>query len=743
MADDKTTNPSALNYLFDLTGKAMAPTMPGAAALFDLIGRKLPPNQEKNVGRALFGQGLMMGWGDEAEAWLRSKISGSEGYPAELKKIHSEYGQFASDYPKTQSALEFGGGAIPAVVSLAAAPATGGATSVGAAPAAGALGRLANFALTNPYARGAVTGATAGGISGAGAAQPGERVSGAIGGAELGTALGATIPAVFRGGVGAYNWLRSKLAPTEEFVTQQAARNVNEALADAGLTPAQAALIVESDRAQNIPSTLANVSIPTVSLAETVANRGGKSPRVISQKLSSLQDDARERVLERARTDISSGDYFNDKEQLIRDMRKKAKTLYDDAYFDPQGNARVVDDPDVQYILTHPRFREAYQRGKAIAKTDAMLAKIDGEDPSRYVLPEIYDSVPTGQFDPITNAPIMTERLRDSLPTVQTLDYVKRGLDEIIDSAYTGSSSVGKGEAGGLKGLRDRMTAAIDKNVPEYKQARASYAGDAEVKNAMDLGYEQFRSMAPEEVFNFMKDASPAEAEAFRSGVVRNLYDVIMTPAANVNAGRILSAPRTLKKLQAIFPDQAQFDLFKAAMMRENQLYQETGTILGNSRTAPRLAAKERFEEEPAVGEAVAGALTGSPTSGLMGMINTAMRRGRKFSDEKATKVAELLMSSDPHEVAAAVQVLENQASMDVPKELLASGAELGATSGTMAALPIAPLPPEKKIDLESALAEEEKRSEAELPQISLEDLLKEEEEKNKGKNIPGDSMNR
>jgi len=53
--------------------------------------------------RAALGQGLMMGWGDEAEAWLKSKI-GDGSYEQNLAKIHDEYGQYTKENPWTSGA---------------------------------------------------------------------------------------------------------------------------------------------------------------------------------------------------------------------------------------------------------------------------------------------------------------------------------------------------------------------------------------------------------------------------------------------------------------------------------------------------------------------------------------------------------------------------------------------------------------------------------------------------------------
>ena len=65
--------------------------------------------------RAAVGQGLMMGWGDEAEAGIESYLQNKD-YESALKRIQSEYGKYAAENPKLSTALEFAGGALPAVI---------------------------------------------------------------------------------------------------------------------------------------------------------------------------------------------------------------------------------------------------------------------------------------------------------------------------------------------------------------------------------------------------------------------------------------------------------------------------------------------------------------------------------------------------------------------------------------------------------------------------------------------------
>ena len=63
--------------------------------------------------RAVIGQGLGMGWGDEAEAWLRSKLANSKGYEAELKTYDEEIdGLVARQQTEMQDKRAYGFGPV-------------------------------------------------------------------------------------------------------------------------------------------------------------------------------------------------------------------------------------------------------------------------------------------------------------------------------------------------------------------------------------------------------------------------------------------------------------------------------------------------------------------------------------------------------------------------------------------------------------------------------------------------------
>jgi len=630
--------------------------------------------------RAVIGQGLGMGWGDEAEAWLRSKLAGSSGYETELAKINQEYAQYSKENPFVAPALEFGGGAAPALAAMLTAPATGGAT---APVAASALARLA----ANPYVRGAVTGGVTGAISGAGSAKPGERGEGAATGTVVGTTVGTVAPAAIRGTGAAAKWLRDRLAPSEASVTKTATGKVSRAINESGMTPQQIEQKVVQDRARNIPSTIANADPALVDLAETVAQRSGPSGRLVEKKLGEQTAGSRERTYAQTRNAMQPGNFYADEQKMVKELRKQADTLYDKAY--AFGD---VDDPRIIDALKNPRFQEFWGKARSIADTEAQAAKLRGEDPSKFALPEIYK--PSGKFDAAGNEILELTKL----PDVRTLDYIKRGIDATIESGYTSAKGMSSAEANALKQLRNVYVGAIDEatgglNSP-YLKARQAYSGDMEVLEAMRSGMKDFNKLDHEQVIDMISKMGVAEKDAFRTGVVRDLYSKIMDPSGNINAAqRVIGSPEMQAKLQPLFDSPAKFDMFKSALEREAQLFQQSNRILGGAATGRRTQARERFEEGSGVGAAVADAVSGGFWGSLTNMAGR-LARSATMTDEVAEKVGKLLMSSDPHEVAAAVKLIEQYNVKATAGAARLGKGETGAIMGTMAAFPPSPTDP-------------------------------------------------
>lgn len=609
--------------------------------------------------RAALGQGLGMGWGDEGEAWLRSKLGGVP-YEQALKQIRQEYAQYSKDYPITSTAAEFAGGVAPAV-GMMFVP---GAQAAGAAKLGGStMGALAKLA---------ALGGTTGAVSGAGSAEEGQRGSGAFSGGVLGAGLGAAIPVGMRSATGASRWLRDRLAPSEASISRRAGEKMTQAMRESDLTPQQIEQMMAKDRSMGVPGVVANVDNAMADLAEAVAQRTGKGTRKVEKTLAQQKTGARERTYQQVQKGLNPGNYYADEERLVKELRGKAGDIYENAY--AHGD---VDDPRIVEVLKNPRFQEFFNKARGIAETEGQAAKLRGEDASRFALPELYK--PTGKFTESGSEILELTKL----PDVRTLDYIKRGIDATIDSGFKGQG-LSKAEASALRDLRREFVNAIDENVPAYKAARQAYAGDLEVIDAMRTGMNDFNKLDHEQVIKLVSGMGDAEKDAFRTGVARDLYAKIMEPAQNRNAAaNIINSPETVAKLQPLFDNPAQFRLFQTALEREAQLFQQANKILGGSQTAKRGMMKESLEEGPGVGDAIATAVAG-PGGFASGLLNITLKslRNKTITPQVADKLSDMLMAKDPHEVAAVVKFLEQHAASEAPRAVRGTAAERGAVMG-------------------------------------------------------------
>jgi hypothetical protein len=379
---------------------------------------------------------------------------------------------------------------------------------------------------------------------------------------------------------------------------------------------------------------------------------------------------------------------------MVDALRRRADTMYKDAYA-----VGEVNDPKIQTILNAPEVKGAYDTARKIAEAQASLARIRGEDPAQFALREIYTPV-------LDNAGRMIELKLSHAPDVRTLDYMKRALDAKISAGYASEDAATRANTAVLKQIRNELRDTLKSTVPEYNQALRGYAGDMEVIDAMRRGFSDFGKMDHEQIIKMVAGMSQSEKEAFRTGVARDIYGKIMNPSGNFNAAqRLVGSPEMQAKLQPLFDNPAEFELFRNALLRESQLYNTANRVLGGSQTGKRLQMREALEEGPGLSDAVAQAVTGGFWSSLTGMAARAIRAG-DMSERTAARLAEMLMSKDPTEVAAVVRALEQHAAAAAPRAVRATAAEAGATTGTTTAIFPAPAAPGETSNIEEPGAE-------------------------------------
>ena len=663
-----------------------------------------------NMSRAVLGQGLAMGWGDELEARIRT-LSGDETYEEELNSINESYANFSEENKGAALAGEIAGGFVPLIGSYLATGLTGGAAAPAAiansARMASVLNKirqgtqaatqtaksskilnnpLTNNPLTrkgariatgtgkalvdNPLGRGFTAGSATGFVDGAGAADQGERLKGGVMGTAFGGTLGLALPITARTGKASWNWLSERLLADDSDIEEAALARVFQAVSSRGGSIQDVIDQVNRDRSMGInQSTIANATPALTKQAKFVLNaQRGDAPEIIEEEIGGMLAGSRKKAAQAVRDKLKNVNYYDHQDQLLTQLRQNADPAYKKAYA-----FGLVDDPRIMTLLAEDdNFKAAYKRAQAIAKTEQSAAKLRGDLPSDFAMIDL--------------------DVEGAIPDVRTLDYIKRGMDDLIRKGKTNSDGgLGPTETSVIRGLKNDFLNVLDEattvdGVSAYKEARKLYKGDIEVLDALEMGLKDFQGMAPEEVKKMLNNLSAAEAETFVIGATRSILNRITKPRGNSNyALNVINAPEDKEKLEMLFPgiNKKGFKLLEAVLLREGQLYKQANKILGGSPTQSNQAGVRELEDSEGMGNAMATGLETlfNPHSGLLRFATNALRSA-KLPEATQEKMATMLMSKDPKEVAAVVEALEKFQIKNTPKVINLNTNEVLAVSG-------------------------------------------------------------
>lgn len=642
-----------------------------------------------NVGRSA-AQGLALGFGDEAIARVRAKMEGRP-YEDVLAEERAAYKSFTEKYPLTSLGSEIVGGIVPTVGSLllpggqAAAPVTAGRT----AQLMSRVGQAVPQMLKSPAAKIAGTGAATGTVSGLGTAEGtfSERLPSALG---TGLASGIAGPILAKGVTTggnvlgrAYNMMR----PSQSTAEKAATRKVLQAMGRDEMTIDDVRQQMARERGMGVESTLADVSPSMKSLGEASIMVPGKGRRVLGEVMEERLEEGREKVGQRVLQSIGKGaDFTQEMQNLTTALRKNASPLYKEAY-----QFGEVYDPKIMKVLENDTFKRAYQEARKIIDAERVAAELRGEDVSQFMLKPLYQADAAGNITKV------------DIPDVRTLDYIKRGMDQLIEKGYSSQDGLTKADARALQELKKVYMNTIDQatidpktGVSKYAEARKQYAGDFEVLQALKFGKDDFLTTKtlPAEAQKIVDGMSVAEKDALRAGVAQSILTKIMDSPQQINAAqKVIGAPSTRKRLATLFDTPQEYEMFETALVREAELFRNAQEMIRNSRTANRQEALKDLKNPDRLfdiaGEAIDASMIGSPGS-IVGRVLKFIQARATMDERTAGEVASILRASDPQEVAQALAKLEQQSSKFATGQARRGMTEkaIGAETGIIASQP-------------------------------------------------------
>lgn len=571
--------------------------------------QKLAPTTSENVGRGvgMVGQGMLFGAFDEFGAGV-SALTGQTDFNTALEILRTGEQEFREDNPKTAFGLEAAGGLATAAL---AAPLVAGTAPLAAASKLPAVARFG------------AAGATAGGVSGFNTGEGGfqNRLGSAAQGAAFGAALGVALPLTGRAAAKALDPVITRV----DRVTRQAIQRIQQALQRDGITPQQAA---NELRLMGIEATLADVAGENVrGLARAVQSIPGRARDLGREVLDVRQTGQSARVSEEINQTLRQGtDYRDTLSALIAQRRAHAKPLYDAAYAQ-----EVPFTVELQALFSRPAIRDAWPKAQTIARNEG----ID--------LPEIFLRDADGQLT--LNTAIA--------PTTQALDFIKRGLDDIVENARNPLTGGVVGDnARSVDSVRKMLLETVDNLNPLYKEARAVYAGDSASLSALRQGREFGQAIGriakegtdPEQIAESLSRMSEGERAFFRDGLAKGLVDLIdQAPDTADDIKRIIGSQIRRGRLREAFPDAETFTRFMSTLTKEAEFFRTRQEVLFNSVTQ-RLAAEQADLLTNAPG-ALNNPLRGGLTESV-GRAGTALvNQFRKPNPEVVSRIGDLMFA--------------------------------------------------------------------------------------------------
>jgi hypothetical protein len=608
-------------------------------------------------------QGATFGFSDEIGAGGRALARGATNliqgkdadlggnYDRALEDIRSRDKQFAEEHPVASTVGNVAGGL------LGARPQIIGPGAVSVAPVTGAA---ASNSIPRAVGASAAMGAGYGALGGFGAGEGGfeNRMASAGGGAMLGGLLGGALPVVGSGVNQTAGFLKNVTGMNNPRNT--ALDHLGRALRRDNVTPGQ----VEADlgaqfhpdpsiaKTQRIamgqepgnqavaqrslealgiplPSTkpMAIVDATGEGLATTATQRLGRTVETIpgpgSTRAHQFLQDRQLGQVDRVGADIgrhlSGEDFHKTLDDLDKTRRVQAAPLYDEAYQQP-----LVWNATIETLIDRPSTRQALSRARTIAAEE-------GRDPTGLGL----------DLDDAGNTAI-----NKTAASMQTLDYVKRGLDDVLETFRDKTTGKLRLDEGGraIDATRRNFVSAVDALNPKYAEARKAWGGPTQTMEAARLG-RQYANGDAEVTLKRFGDLSEGDKTAFRLGVARELAGKVENTRDGHNAvNKIFGSKGQRSRLQALFPDAQSFAAFEKAMAEELRMADTRRIVTGGSATK-RIEAEQ--DDAGALSRAALDYAGGGVKGVLFGLANRAVSKARGINEASADELSKMLFSTD------------------------------------------------------------------------------------------------
>jgi len=490
-----------------------------------------------SAGIRTFGQGLLLGWGDELEAKIRSMVS-DRSYDEIRNEINAEIDAFRQQNPKIAFTTEI----LGAIAPTAALYFSGAGAPVATARTASLLGRVG---------QGAKIGFIEGGVSGAGYADEGERTAGAITGSLIGGGLGVATGAVVGPMTEAINrWTTGKNMRFENYLNRIRTELGNDAQ-----------LYTDDDIIQRVASgeMLVEGSEQLRNMIDAFVQEGPDS-QYITQLLNLRKDAARTKLINAIDEDLTDSQNRNIVQRINEDVRVTRVNR------GREYNKIYADYGSIEDLEFRPNMQRILLADDSLRREFDKLSKAKEADPL-YV-------IQGNNFIWARN------------PTLEEAENLNQLLKESVDNYYkAGRTQL----ASTLDGYQAPYESYINRLSPELETVRSNYALNEQIQQAFNTGRNIF-GKRPSEVVNIINDLgdNPEVIAALRAGAGDNLQSILSTRAGVTFTREVNDTSNAKNQIfQMIYPEENVDDVLELA--RRSRSRNDLVQMLGGSQTAKRL----------------------------------------------------------------------------------------------------------------------------------------------------------
>lgn len=360
-------------------------------------------------------------------------------------------------------------------------------------------------------------------------------------------------------------------------VNTSGARLVGQKLAEDNVHPFEAAQELQAAAKNGQPMMLADMGDNTRALAADVARQPGAARDI---GLNAVRDrqigdnpfgtNTVPSQSQRVQTAISRDlgpvtDPIAASQALDQQARAAAAPLYEKAY---SNGGSPVFHTQIEDLLQRPSMQKALANARNIAAEE-------GRNPDTLGLVLGKDNM----------------LVKVDKPTWQTFDYIKRGLDDVVESyrdPVTGKLNLDTQGRAVNNTLRDFLS-RMDEVNPDYAAARAAYAGPASMKEALNTGSEALNWPA-NQIRARIANMSQAEKDQFWLGMRSALAQKAAATNDGVNVVRTLVGSGAKRDaLAEAAGGKANIENFMRTLEREQQMNATYGKVTGGSPTAANL----------------------------------------------------------------------------------------------------------------------------------------------------------